>query len=74
MKEKITGNEYGKLPVYMHSMYQFNGIDDYQLIGINHQNFISNMYYHAKEMSFAEFKIWFLKNSPVRIVDNLEIL
>lgn len=74
MKQKLTGLEYGKLPVYMHSMYEFTDIDNYQLIDINYKNFISNMYYNANEMSFAEFKIWFFKNSPVRHVDNLEIL
>lgn len=74
MEQQITGDQYKKLPVYMHCLYKFKDIDNYQLSDVNHKNFISAIYYNSNEMSFAEFKIWFLKNSPIRVIGNLEIL
>ncbi len=74
MENILTGDQYSKLPVYMHCMYEYKDIDCYVLADITNKNFISNMYYQSKDKSFAEFKIWFFKNSPIRVIDNLEIL
>ncbi len=74
MKKVITGAEYGRLPVFAHSLYEYKGIDNYVLVDtVNHDNFIAMMYYHSKELSFVEFNIWFKQYSPIRICDNLEI-
>lgn len=74
MKKEITGNEYSKLPVYAHCCYEFVSHDIYRLKKITHENFISMMYYHSNIMSYAQFKIWYFANSPVMIVDNLQII
>ncbi len=73
MKEEITGEEYSKSPAAVQGCYEFVSHNIYKLKQIDNHTFIAMMYYHANNMSYAAFKIWYLKNSPVRVIDNLEV-